>query len=352
VWLDLALLGVDLVIVGRRASTVEGTTISEGVMASAQGLLDGSSGAALLRVLLSVLLSRILFGSPRTACALANPEELDPELAKSEVTVLEDALAVSMWSPLLGDLPLIDMSSWPSTQPAGVGGTGPKVESRWGGLLVGGDTKWSFVRVILWDLDCGGGPGGGGGNGIPGSHRVVEDPREREDEGVLMAPADAALREAGGRESAIGGWSSSDEGAASIDIGTGRLTAGGGTFSLLASGESRPLSGAVLLVKVEMLNMFGGLSLEPARVREGGGGGKVGFETGSGDALYRLAGETRAAGDMPERTSSLEITDARWFRGGEYGGGAGVTTGTALASPHFDNSRKVMCNEYEYVQRG
>jgi hypothetical protein len=95
--LDLALLGVDFVIVGRRPSVVEGTTISEGVIASAQGLFDGSSRAtALLLVLLSVLLSRMLFGSPRTAWALANPEELDPELAKSEVTVLEEAVDVSI----------------------------------------------------------------------------------------------------------------------------------------------------------------------------------------------------------------------------------------------------------------
>jgi hypothetical protein len=54
---------------------------------------------------------------------------------------------------------------------------------------------------MLCDLDCaGGGPGGGGGSGIPGSHLTCEDPREREDEGVLIAPVDAALREAGGRE--------------------------------------------------------------------------------------------------------------------------------------------------------
>ena len=52
---------------------------------------------------------------------------------------------------------------------------------------------------MLCDLeDGGGGPGGGGGRGIPGSHREVDDPREREDDGVLTAPADAALREAGG----------------------------------------------------------------------------------------------------------------------------------------------------------
>lgn len=33
---------------------------------------------------------------------------------------------------------------------------------------------------------------------MPGSHRDIEDPRERDDEGVLMALAETALREAGG----------------------------------------------------------------------------------------------------------------------------------------------------------
>ena len=126
--MDLALLGVDFVIVGRRLRTLEGTTISDGVMASAQGLFDGSSRAiAPLLVWLSDLLSRILFGSPRTAWALANPDELDPELDRS-VGAVDVAFDVSIWSPPLGDLPLFDRSS--STQPAGVGGTGPKVESR------------------------------------------------------------------------------------------------------------------------------------------------------------------------------------------------------------------------------
>jgi len=58
-----------------------------------------------------------------------------------------------------------------------------------------------------------------------------------------------------------------------------------------------------------MLNIAGGLSFEPARVREGGGGGKLGVEAGSGDDLYRLAGESRLAGDV--RTSSPGFTDAR-----------------------------------------
>jgi len=41
-----------------------------------------------------------------------------------------------------------------------------------------------------------------GGNGIPGSHLDVDEARDREDDGVLIAPADAALREAGGLDSA------------------------------------------------------------------------------------------------------------------------------------------------------
>lgn len=55
--------------------------MSEGVIASAQGLFDASSTGAVvaLLVLLSLLLSRILFGSPLTAGFLVNPEELDPE---------------------------------------------------------------------------------------------------------------------------------------------------------------------------------------------------------------------------------------------------------------------------------
>jgi hypothetical protein len=62
-------------------------------------------------------------------------------------------------------------------------------------------------------------------------------------------------------------------------------------------------------VKVEMLNMDGGLSLEPARVRAEGGGGKVLVEAGSGDDLYKF-GDIRVAGD--DTTSSLEeTTDAR-----------------------------------------
>lgn len=186
-------------------------------MASAHGLLEGSSVTALLLVLLSVLLSRILFGSPLTACALAKPDELDPEL--DSAAVLELTLEVSMWSPRFGDLPLPAMSS--STQPAGVGGTGPNVDIG-PGLLVGGETTRSVDRVMLCDLDAGGGgPGGGGGSGIPGSHLVVDEPRERDDEGVLIAPVDAALREAGGRDSVACDPSSSDEGA-SIEIGTGR----------------------------------------------------------------------------------------------------------------------------------
>jgi hypothetical protein len=78
---DLALLGVDLVIVGRRPRIVRGgTVVSAGVIDSAQGLFEGSSTAILFPLLLSLLLSLILFGSPLIAWCLVNPEELDPEL--------------------------------------------------------------------------------------------------------------------------------------------------------------------------------------------------------------------------------------------------------------------------------
>ena len=172
--------------------------MSEGVMASAQGLFEGSSATTLLPALLSLRLSLILFGSPLTALFLTRPEELEPELDSAPATVLELILDVSIVRPLFGDLPLPAISS--STQPAGVGGTGPNVDIG-GGLRVGGDVNRSVERVILCDLDAGGGPGGGGGNGIPGSHLVVDEPRDREEEGVLMAPVDAALREAGGLDS-------------------------------------------------------------------------------------------------------------------------------------------------------
>lgn len=56
---------------------------------------------------------------------------------------------------------------------------------------------------MLCDLDCdgGGGPGGGGGSGMPGSHLVDDEPRERDVDGVLIAPVDAARRDAGGLRS-------------------------------------------------------------------------------------------------------------------------------------------------------
>jgi len=55
------------VIVGRRPRIVRGVMeLSDGVIASAQGLFEGSS-AILFPLLLSLLLSRMLFGSPFTA---------------------------------------------------------------------------------------------------------------------------------------------------------------------------------------------------------------------------------------------------------------------------------------------
>src|SRR5437016_6125590 len=63
-WIERALLGVDLVMVGLLPSTViGGTVMSEGVMTSCQEVPDGSSAAGFLAaVLLSLLLSRMLLG--------------------------------------------------------------------------------------------------------------------------------------------------------------------------------------------------------------------------------------------------------------------------------------------------
>ena len=162
---------------------------------------------------------------------------------------------------------------------------------------------------MLCDLDWGGGPGGGGGNGMPGSHLAVDDARERDDDGVVMAPVEAARREAGGLDSSSCDSSSSEEGV-SIARGAGRRIVRA-TCSLFISGEILGASGAGLLEKDDMLNRDGTLSLEPARVRIFGGGGKTGFEEGSGDDLYTLAGDNRVTGEAPDRPSSAAINDDR-----------------------------------------
>lgn len=121
---NLELRGVDFLMVGLRPRIVDGTAISDGVIASTHGLLEFSSAEVVLLALLSFLLSRILFDSPLTCFALASPDELEPEL--DSVTVLEATLEVSIVSPRFGDLPLPDIAS--SVHPAGVGGTGPNVD--------------------------------------------------------------------------------------------------------------------------------------------------------------------------------------------------------------------------------
>jgi hypothetical protein len=114
-------------------------------MALAQGLFEGSSTA---RVRLSLLLSRILFGSPRTAPALLRPEDVTPEdeVAESGAAALEFELEVSGWIVLLEEVPPLDEES-SSTQPAGVGGTGPRLETarveECPGRRVGGDVMRS-----------------------------------------------------------------------------------------------------------------------------------------------------------------------------------------------------------------
>lgn len=83
---------------GLLPSTVTGgTTISEGVIDSAQGLFDGSSKEMLLPVLLSLRRSRMLLGSPLTARARDNPAEVDPEFESG--TVLDGIVDVSICSP-------------------------------------------------------------------------------------------------------------------------------------------------------------------------------------------------------------------------------------------------------------
>ena len=79
----------------------------------------------------------------------------------------------------------------------------------------------------------------------------------------------------------------------------------------MISGDSLADSGGARLENAERLNKLGGLSLDPARLRLDGGGGKTGFEDGSGDDLYTFAGESRVAGDIPEAGSSEATTDDR-----------------------------------------
>jgi hypothetical protein len=93
-----------------------------------------------------------------------------------------------------------------------------------------------------------------------------------------------------------------------VDIGKGRREFG--TCSLLISGDSMGPSGGARLEKADM-NKLGGLSFDPARLRLDGGGGKTGFEAGSGDGMYTFAGDSRVAGDIPEAGSSTATVDVR-----------------------------------------
>lgn len=138
--LDRALLGVREVIGGRWPTMVSGVICSPGDMAVAQGLFEGSSTA---RVRLSLLLSRMLFGSPRTALALVRPEVPATEVEdESGAAVLEPELEVSGCTVLLEGFPALNEAS-SSIQPAGVGGTGPRDDTArvegWPGRRVGGE---------------------------------------------------------------------------------------------------------------------------------------------------------------------------------------------------------------------
>ena len=133
-------------IVARRPSTViGGTTIFEGVIASAHGLFEVSSTATCLPLLLALRLSRILSGQPRTTPLLANPADPEPEPDSP--------------SPLGADFEVSECSGGKvgrsegnrlglSTQPAGVGGMGPKLEMACG-LLVGGDITGTVLVSLV-----------------------------------------------------------------------------------------------------------------------------------------------------------------------------------------------------------
>lgn len=148
-----ALRGVDLVIVRRLERVVAfGTTIfANGCTAPSSEFLDG-------RVLLSARLCMMVLLSCRTARVLAKPPELDPEVADSSRIVLAPCIAggstveVSIRRagdrPLSGGPPPLCPSS--STQPAGVGGTGPSAATpSGGGRRVGGEAFGAGAWFVL-----------------------------------------------------------------------------------------------------------------------------------------------------------------------------------------------------------
>jgi hypothetical protein len=101
---------------------------------------------------------------------------------------------------------------------------------------------------------------------------------------------------------------------ASVTIGAGLRTI---VCCSLPSGDDLGGSWAERRENAESPNNACGLSWDPDRLRAFGGGGKIGFVVGSGEARYILFGGDRAAGDIPEDGSSAIITEARLLRGGE-----------------------------------
>lgn len=102
---DLALLGADVGTAGLRPRIVRGGAVSDGVIASTQGLLELSS-AIRFPLLLSLLLSRMLFVSPFTAGCLVKPEDVDAVIDSGHVVLELTTLVVSITSPLLGEFAL------------------------------------------------------------------------------------------------------------------------------------------------------------------------------------------------------------------------------------------------------
>jgi hypothetical protein len=170
---------------------------------------------------------------------------------------------------------------------------------------------------------------------MPGSHLVVEDPRDLDPEEVLIAPVDAALLEAGGlaekaESSATTSWmtsrvtsmgSSFREWVKSSEIGGGLERCDVEDSALYMSGDNLLVSCAVdLRENAERLNSGCGLSRDPALALLTGGGGKNVDDEAAGGDLCSTAGEARFGGVA----SSGEAVEFRLL-GGEYGGGAGTT---------------------------
>lgn len=146
---------------------------------------------------------------------------------------------------------------------------------------MGGDIKGTVVLSTGWTL-CdlepgGGGPGGGGGTPAGHSHLVCEPDLERAEVGVSTAPADIALR-------AAGGWDMSRVRLGRIDPGLWKIV---GPMLCLAVATRGLGSGVLGCGSVSLLLLSDGRpnrrSRDGPRPPDPGGGGNETLAAGSGD---------------------------------------------------------------------